>query len=35
MKLTAAELAALDAILPLDAAAGTRYDAGGMAIVDG
>jgi len=33
--LTAQELASLDAILPADAAAGGRYDAGGMAIVDG
>ena len=35
VSLTAEELAALDAILPPDAAAGGRYDAGGMAIVDG
>ena len=35
VSLTAEELASLDAILPPDAAAGGRYDAGGMAIVDG
>ena len=35
VSLTADELAALDAILPPDAAAGGRYDDGGMAIVDG
>lgn len=35
VSLTADELAALDSILPPDAAAGGRYDAGGMAVVDG
>jgi aryl-alcohol dehydrogenase-like predicted oxidoreductase len=35
VSLTAGELAALDAILPPDAPVGGRYDAGGMASVDG
>ncbi len=35
VELSAEDLAALDAILPPDAAAGGRYDAGGMTIVNG